>query len=130
MDFFVQHLVGGLSIGFLYGLSAMGFVMIFKSSSVLNFAHGELLALGAYVFLALFTWLKLPLLTAFLIALAGCFVFGMLVLLFVGAKLILMAWKIHIPIGLSLAIVVAILAGGVLLSLLLTRREGAAKQGS
>jgi branched-chain amino acid transport system permease protein len=77
MDFFVQLLVGGLSIGFLYGLSAMGFVMIFKSSSVLNFAHGELLALGAYVFLALFTWLKLPLLTAFLIALAGCFLFGM-----------------------------------------------------
>jgi tellurite resistance protein TerC len=53
-----------------------------------------------------------------------------LVLLFVGAKLILMAWSIHIPIGLSLAIVVAILAGGVLLSLLLTRREGAPKPGA
>jgi branched-chain amino acid transport system permease protein len=79
MDFFVQLLVGGLSIGFLYGLSAMGFVMIFKSSSVLNFAHGELLAMGAYFFLALATWLKLPIPLAFLIALGGCFVMGLLV---------------------------------------------------
>ena len=44
MNFFVQLLVIGISIGLLYGLSAMGFFMIFKSSSVLNFAHGELLA--------------------------------------------------------------------------------------
>lgn len=49
-----------------------------------------------------------------------------LVLLFVGAKLILMAWKVHIPIGWSLAVVVAILAGGVLLSLLVPRRPGRA----
>ncbi len=56
MDFFIQLLVNGISIGFFYGLSAMGFVMIFKSSSVLNFAHGELLAFGAFLFLALITW--------------------------------------------------------------------------
>ena len=79
MDFFMQLLVGGLSIGFLYGLSAMGFVMIFKSSSVLNFAHGELLAIGAYFFLALATWARLPIPLAFLLALAGCFVFGLLI---------------------------------------------------
>jgi branched-chain amino acid transport system permease protein len=79
MDFFTQLLVSGLSVGFLYGLSAMGFVMIFKSSSVLNFAHGELLALGAYFFLALVTWAKLPILLAFLLTLAGCFLLGILI---------------------------------------------------
>jgi branched-chain amino acid transport system permease protein len=79
MDFFMQLLVGGLSIGFLYGLSAMGFVMIFKSSSVLNFAHGELLAIGAYFFLALATWAGLPIPLAFLLALVGCFVFGLMI---------------------------------------------------
>ena len=79
MDFFMQLLVGGLSVGFLYGLSAMGFVMIFKSSSVLNFAHGELLALGAYFFLALVTWAKLPILLAFLLTLVGCFLLGILI---------------------------------------------------
>jgi len=78
MDFFVQLLVGGLSIGFLYGLSAMGFVMIFKSSSILNFAHGELLAIGAYFFLAFVTWAKIPILLAFIFALLGCFLLGIL----------------------------------------------------
>ncbi|MBA4397629.1 MAG: branched-chain amino acid ABC transporter permease [Syntrophus sp. (in: bacteria)] len=79
MDFFVQLLVNGLSIGFLYGLSAMGFVMIFKSSRVLNFAHGELLAFGAFLFLALITWAKLPLPVAFIATLVGCFALGFLV---------------------------------------------------
>jgi branched-chain amino acid transport system permease protein len=79
MDFFVQLLVNGLSIGFLYGLSAMGFVMIFKSSSVLNFAHGELLAFGAFLFLALITWAQLPLPLAFLATLVGCFALGFLI---------------------------------------------------
>src|SRR3989339_1006170 len=79
MDFFIQLLIGGISVGFLYGLSAMGFVMIFKSSSVLNFAHGELLAVGAYFFLALVTWAKLPILPAFLLTLVGCFLLGILI---------------------------------------------------
>lgn len=79
MSFFLQLLINGLSIGFLYGLSAMGFVMIFKSSSVLNFAHGELLALGAFFFLAAITWAKLPIAVAFLVTLAGCFVLGFII---------------------------------------------------
>jgi branched-chain amino acid transport system permease protein len=67
MEYFLQLLVNGLSLGFLYGLAALGFVMIFKSSSVLNFAHGELLAIGAFVFLALAAWAKLPILVVFVI---------------------------------------------------------------
>jgi branched-chain amino acid transport system permease protein len=79
MDFFVQLLVNGISIGFLYGLAAMGFVMIFKSSSVLNFAHGELLAAGAFMFLTLVTWAKMPVFIAFCITLAGSFLLGFIV---------------------------------------------------
>ncbi|MCX5834495.1 MAG: branched-chain amino acid ABC transporter permease [Deltaproteobacteria bacterium] len=79
MDFFIQLLVNGISIGFLYGLSAMGFVMIYKASSVLNFAHGELLAIGAFLFLALVTWAELPVAAAFILTLAGTFVFGFIV---------------------------------------------------
>lgn len=79
MEFFVQLIVNGLSVGFLYGVSAMGFVMIFKASSILNFAHGELLAFGAYIFLALTTWLQLPIALAFLITLMGCFLLGFVV---------------------------------------------------
>jgi branched-chain amino acid transport system permease protein len=79
MDFFLQLLISGICLGFLYGLSAMGFVMIFKSSSVLNFAHGELIALGAFLFLALVTWAKIPIIISFLLTLAACFCFGFFV---------------------------------------------------
>jgi len=79
MDFFIQLLVNGISLGFLYGLAAMGFVMIFKSSSVLNFAHGELLAAGAFMFLALVTWAKIPIFVAFIITLLGSFILGFVI---------------------------------------------------
>jgi len=79
MEFFAQLLVNGISIGFLYGLAAMGFVMIFKSSSVLNFAHGELMAFGAFMFLTLVSWMKLPIILSFIIALAGCFILGFVI---------------------------------------------------
>ena len=79
MEFFFQLLLNGMAIGFLYGLSALGFVMIFKSSSVLNFAHGELLALGAFVFLSLVTWAKLPVVVAFLVTLVGTFFLGFVI---------------------------------------------------
>jgi branched-chain amino acid transport system permease protein len=65
MEFFLQLFIQGLSVGFLYALAALGFVMIFKSSSVLNFAHGELLAIGAFIFLAFSVWLELPIYLSF-----------------------------------------------------------------
>ena len=79
MEFFLQILVNGISLGFLYALSALGFVMIFKSSSVLNFAHGELLAIGAFLFLVLSAWARLPIILAFSLTLAGSFALGFLI---------------------------------------------------
>jgi len=79
MEFFLQLFFQGLSIGFLYALAALGFVMIFKSSSVLNFAHGELLAIGAFIFLVLAAWLKLPIWLAFLITIIGSFALGFII---------------------------------------------------
>ena len=49
MTEFLSLLFNGLSLGAIYALVALGFVIIFKSSEVLNFAHGSLLLLGAYV---------------------------------------------------------------------------------
>lgn len=103
MDFFLQLLVNGICVGLLYGISAMGFVMIFKSSSVLNFAHGELLALGAFFFLALVTSAKLPIAVAFFVTLIGCFMLGFLIEKFflrplIGEKLI---FVIMLTVGLA-----------------------------
>lgn len=79
MEFFIQLLINGVAIGFLYALSALGFVMIFKSSSVLNFAHGELLAIGAYIFLTLVSWAQLPIPVAFLVTLVCAFALGFVI---------------------------------------------------
>jgi branched-chain amino acid transport system permease protein len=79
MEFFLQLLVNGISLGLLYALSALGFVMIFKSSSVLNFAHGELIAIGAFIFLVLSSWAKLPILIAFALTLVGSFALGFII---------------------------------------------------
>lgn len=79
MTFFLQILINGLSLGFLYALAALGFVMIFKSSSVLNFAHGALMAIGAFLFLVLSTWAQLPIWLAFLLTLIGSFSLGFII---------------------------------------------------
>lgn len=79
MEFFFQILINGLSLGFLYALAALGFVMIFKSSSVLNFAHGELMAIGAFLFLVLSTWAKLPIWVAFPVTLVLSFSLGFII---------------------------------------------------
>ena len=49
MNQFVELLVSGLSLGCIYALIALGFVVVFKATGVVNFAHGSLLLLGAYV---------------------------------------------------------------------------------
>jgi branched-chain amino acid transport system permease protein len=79
MDFFLHLMINGLSLGFLYALAALGFVMIFKSSSVLNFAHGALMAIGAFLFLVLSTWANLPIWLAFLLTLIGSFSIGFII---------------------------------------------------
>jgi branched-chain amino acid transport system permease protein len=79
MEFFLQLLIQGLSVGFLYALAALGFVMIFKSSSVLNFAHGELLAIGAFIFLAFSVKWNLPIYLSFLLTLVGTFALGFVI---------------------------------------------------
>jgi branched-chain amino acid transport system permease protein len=46
---FIELLINGISLGFVYALVALGFVVIFKSSRVVNFAHGSTVLFGAFV---------------------------------------------------------------------------------
>jgi branched-chain amino acid transport system permease protein len=46
---FLTNLVNGLSLGGIYALIALGFVIVFKATEVVNFAHGTFVVLGAYV---------------------------------------------------------------------------------
>lgn len=49
MNQFFELLVIGISLGFVYALVALGFVVIFKATRVVNFAHGSIVLIGAYV---------------------------------------------------------------------------------
>lgn len=60
MSFFLSLVVHGLAIGAVYGLVAMGFVLIYKSSKIVNLAQGELLLLGAYLCWSLISQFGLP----------------------------------------------------------------------
>jgi branched-chain amino acid transport system permease protein len=46
---FLQQLVNGVAVGCIYGLIALGFVLIYKATEVVNFAQGELMMLGAFL---------------------------------------------------------------------------------
>jgi branched-chain amino acid transport system permease protein len=53
MTFFVEVLVGGLLSGVMYSLVALGFVLIYKTSGVLNFAQGAMVLFAALTFVSL-----------------------------------------------------------------------------
>jgi branched-chain amino acid transport system permease protein len=63
--------VQGLAVGSVYSLVALGFVLIFKASGVINFAQGELLMLGAYVCLAFLAQAHLPFWAGLLLTVVG-----------------------------------------------------------
>jgi branched-chain amino acid transport system permease protein len=73
----LQLVVGGVAIGGVYSLIALGFVLIYKATDVLNLAHGELLLVGAYVSYALIAQIGLPLPLALLGTFAFAIVLGL-----------------------------------------------------
>ena len=66
---FLQLVISGLSVGAVYGLVALGFVLIYKATDVLNFAQGELMMVGTLTCFALATWGHIPLWLAIILAL-------------------------------------------------------------
>ena len=61
MEVFVQQLINGLTLGSIYGLIAIGYTMVFGIIGMVNFAHGDVFMLSAFIalifFLMLTTWL-------------------------------------------------------------------------
>ena len=70
MDYYLQQLAIGLSVGMVYALMAIGFTLIFGVLNVVNFAHGEIYTIGAFAGLMLITAFAPPL-AAVLLAVAA-----------------------------------------------------------
>lgn len=79
MEFYIQLIVSGLVLGSIYALVALGFAIIFKSTSVVNFAQGEFLMFGAYFCFAMVVQFKVPWFWAFLLTLVFSIVLALLV---------------------------------------------------
>src|SRR2546427_12509998 len=60
MAFFFQELVNGITTGALYALVALGFTMVYGVLKLLNFAHGDLYMVGAYIGFFVIQWFGVP----------------------------------------------------------------------
>ncbi len=77
MDFFLLLVATGLVSGAAYGLIAMGFALIFKSTGVVNFAQGELVMLTAYISFTIYTTFELSFFPLMLLTIPISMVIGM-----------------------------------------------------
>ena len=71
METFIQQLINGLTLGSIYALVALGYTMVYGILGLINFAHGEVVMIGALVALAVFKALANTMLPPPLIALIG-----------------------------------------------------------
>jgi branched-chain amino acid transport system permease protein len=75
---FLQLVISGIAQGCIYGLIALGFVLIYKATETVSFAQGELMMLGAFFGLAAMTMMGFPFWVAVLSAIAAMALFGLL----------------------------------------------------
>jgi branched-chain amino acid transport system permease protein len=84
LSYFLQQLVNGLTLGAIYGLIAIGYTMVYGIVGMINFAHGEVYMIGAFVSLITFlvlgavgiTWVPLALMLVLLSAMGFTAAYG------------------------------------------------------
>ena len=75
----LSHLMNGLSLGSVYAIIALGYTMVYGIAKMLNFAHGDVIMIGAYVSFCVVFYLQLPPVLALVIAMAVCMVLGIVI---------------------------------------------------
>ncbi|MGB0899506.1 MAG: branched-chain amino acid ABC transporter permease [Psychrobium sp.] len=77
-ELLMQLVINGLIVGLLYGVVGMCFVLVYKSTQIVNFAQGEFLLIGAWVCWAFLVYFKVPFVVGFLLTLVFMAGFGIL----------------------------------------------------
>ena len=72
----IQTLISGLSLGSIYALIALGYTMVYGIAKMLNFAHGDIIMVGAYAVITSVAAMNLPPLVAVLISILVCVILG------------------------------------------------------
>jgi len=75
---FLQQLVNGITLGGVYALIAVGYTMVYGVIQLINFAHGEIYMLGAFLAYTMVTVLGLPFLAAFVLTILICSCIGII----------------------------------------------------
>ena len=68
----IQTLISGLSLGSIYALIALGYTMVYGIAKMLNFAHGDIIMVGAYTVITSVLTLNLPPAVAILVSILVC----------------------------------------------------------
>lgn len=78
MDF-LSYLVSGISLGSIYALIALGYTMVYGIAKMLNFAHGDVIMLGAFAIYTISTTMGLPAIVGVLGSIVLCTIFGIVI---------------------------------------------------
>ena len=76
---FISNLINGISLGSVYAIIALGYTMVYGIAKMLNFAHGDVIMVGAYISYCITTYLKLPVAASIVIAMVVCTALGILI---------------------------------------------------
>ena len=76
---FLSHLINGISLGSIYAIIALGYTMVYGIAKMLNFAHGDVIMIGAYISFCATAYLNLPPLVALALAMVVCLILGVLI---------------------------------------------------
>ena len=75
----LQYLINGLSIGAVYAIIALGYTMVYGIAKMLNFAHGDVIMVGAYISFCVTNYLGLPAIVSVLASMAVCTLLGIVI---------------------------------------------------
>ena len=75
----LQYLINGISIGSVYAIIALGYTMVYGIAKMLNFAHGDIIMVGAYISFCVTNYLGLPAFVSVIAAMAVCTLLGILI---------------------------------------------------
>ena len=73
---FLQYLINGISIGAVYAIIALGYTMVYGIAKMLNFAHGDVIMVGAYMSYSMTAYLGMPAYVGVLVAIVVCTLLG------------------------------------------------------
>ncbi len=79
MTLFLSYLINGISLGSVYAIIALGYTMVYGIAKMLNFAHGDVIMIGAYVSFCAMQYMGLPAILSVVLAMAVCTVLGVVI---------------------------------------------------